>query len=98
MQTLAPDAVDLRDTIKRLSRPHSLAAVYHLAEVWAVIAAAVYASAVLVPPASGLPGLGVYLGALAVIASRQHALMVLGHEAIHKRWSPNVRINDWLGR
>ena len=98
MQTLAPDAVDLRDTLKRLSRPHSLAGVYHLAEVWAVIAAAIYTSAVLLPPASGLPGLGVYLGALAVIASRQHALMVLGHEAIHKRWSPNMWVNDWLGR
>ena len=98
MQTVAPDAVDLHSAIKRLSRTQSLSTVYHLAEVWGVIAAAIYTSAVLVPSASGPLGAGVYLAMLAVIAARQHALMVLTHEAIHKRLSPSVWVNDWLGR
>lgn len=61
-----------------------------------MIAAAIYTSAVLIPPTSGPLGIGVYLCVLAVIAARQHALMVLTHEAIHSslsRWA-----NDWLGR
>ena len=85
-----------RSAVKHLSSRHSLSGVYHLAEVWGVIAAAIYTSAVLIPPTSGPLGIGVYLGVLAVIAARQHALMVLTHEAIHSslsRWA-----NDWLGR
>ncbi len=71
---------------------------YHLAEVWAVIVAAIVTSVVLVPCSSGIVGLLVYIVMVSVIASRQHALMVLTHEGIHKRVSRTLWINDWLSR
>jgi fatty acid desaturase len=89
---------DLRQTIKVLSRVHVLASVYHIAEVWLVVAATVYTSAVLVPLSSGALGVCVYLVAAAVLSSRQHALMVLTHEGIHKRLSRTLWVNDWLAR
>ena len=39
-------------------------------------AVAIYTSAVLIPPSSGMLGSVVYLGMVAVIAARQHAPMV----------------------
>jgi fatty acid desaturase len=71
---------------------------YHLVEVWFVIAAAVYASVIFVPPSSGLFGGLVYVAAVAVVASRQHALMVLTHEGIHRRLARAPWVNDWLAR
>ena len=47
---------------------------------------------------SGATGLVVYLVAVTVIASRQHALMVLTHDGIHKRLSRNLWFNDRLAR
>ena len=92
------NARDLRQEIKRLSRTNTLTSVYHIVEVWGVIAAAIYTTAVLVPPSSGVLGSVVYLGMVAVIAARQHALMVLTHDGIHKRLSRSVWINDGLAR
>lgn len=69
---------------------------YHLVEVWSVIAVAVYVSTVVVPLSLTVTGAVVYLFAVAVIASRQHALMVLTHEGIHKRLSRTLWVNDWL--
>ena len=88
----ALDLLDLRQEIRRLSRTNTLTSVYHIAEVWGVIAIAIYTSAVLVPPSSGLLGVVVYLGMVAVIAARQHALMVLTHDGIHKRLSRTLWI------
>lgn len=34
--------------------------------------------------------------AIVVIGARQHALMVLGHEAAHYRFLPDRRLNDWV--
>lgn len=39
----------------------------------------------------------VWLVAVIIIAGRQHALMVLGHEASHHRISPNKVVNDFVG-
>ena len=89
---------DLRPTIKVLSRVNSVLSVYHLLEIWGVILLAVYSSVVLVPVSSGIAGWLVYLLAVAVIASRQHALMVITHEGIHKRLSRRLWFNDWLAR
>ncbi len=89
---------DLRRTIKVLSRVNSVLSVYHLLEIWGVITLAVYSSVVLVPVSSGIAGCLVYLLAVAVIASRQHALMVITHEGIHKRLSRRLWFNDWLAR
>jgi fatty acid desaturase len=39
-----------------------------------------------------------YVGAVAIIAARQHALMVITHDGIHKRLSRTLWVNDWLAR
>ena len=91
-------ATDIRQTVKALSRISTLRAVYHLAEVWVVVGMAVWSSGWVVPLHVGIGGVVVYLGAVAVIAARQHALMVLVHDAIHKRVSRTVWINDTLTR
>lgn len=89
---------ELRHEIKVLSRPQTLIGLYHLVEVWFVIGTAIAASRLLVPLFSGISGALVYAAMVCVIASRQHALMVLTHEAIHRRVSQNPWINDWLSR
>ena len=89
---------ELRHTIKVLSRISSGLSVYHLLEIWGVITLAAYSSIVLVPLSSGGTGFLVYLLAVAIIASRQHALMVITHEGIHKRLSRRLWLNDWLAR
>ena len=61
-----------------------------LAFDWLVIAAAIAAS-------RHLPGVWIYLVAVAVIAGRMHALGVLMHEAAHHRIARNRRLNDWVG-
>jgi fatty acid desaturase len=88
----------LRQRIKTLSQPNTAVAVYHLIETWGVIALVLYWSIVLCPVATGIPGVIVYCVAVAVVASRQHALMVLTHEGIHKRLSRNVGLNDGVAR
>lgn len=102
MQSIAevtvPESADLRQTIKTLSRVHTARSLYHLGEIWLVIAVTLYGSAVLAPLASGFGGVLVYLLAVAVISARQHALMVFTHEGIHKRLSRTVWLNDWLAR
>ena len=92
------EASDIRQTVKVLSRISTLRAIYHITEVWAVIGLAVWLSGWVLPLSSGAWGLCVYLGAVAIIASRQHALMVLVHEAIHKRVSRTVWLNNNVTR
>jgi fatty acid desaturase len=92
------EPIALRQTIKVLSKPNTARAVYHLVETWGVIALVLYGSILLYPLSSGVTGVIVYLVAVAVVASRQHALMVLTHEGIHKRLSRNVWLNDGLAR
>lgn len=84
--------------IKTLSRVNTARSVYHLLEIWGVILLTIYSSVVVVPSSSGTLGVLVYLLAVAVIASRQHALMVITHEGIHKRLSRRLWFNDWLAR
>ena len=97
-EPLLTETPDLRQTIKALSRVNVLASVYHIAEVWLVVTTTVYASVIFVPLSSGVLGVVVYLAAVAVISSRQHALMVLTHEGIHKRLSRTLWVTDWLAR
>jgi fatty acid desaturase len=92
------ETLDLRQAIKVLSQVNTLVSIYHVVEIWLVVAAAAYIGLVLVPSSSGVPGVLVYLATVAVIASRQHALMVLTHEGIHKRLSHTFWVNDWLAR
>lgn len=89
---------DIRQAIKTLSKVRLPTFLYHLVGVWLVIAVAVYSSAVLVPFSSGLTGVLLYVAMVVVIASRQHALMVLTHDGIHKRISRSRWVNDWFAR
>jgi fatty acid desaturase len=95
IEAIVTETAELRQAVKRLSRVHPSIFIYHIVEVWLVIAAAVYVSAVLIPISSGVLGIVVYLTVVAVIASRQHALMVLTHDGIHKRLSRSLWMNDW---
>jgi fatty acid desaturase len=97
-KTVPAETVELRQRIKDLSRVRLGLSLYHLVEIWLVIALAVYGSAVWQPFFSGVSGVLVYGVAVAVIASRQHALMVLTHEGIHKRLSRILWLNDALAR
>gem|GEM_PF-4810905 len=96
--TATEPSVALRQRIKSLSRVNAALSIYHLLEIWGVIALAVYSSVVLVPLSSGVAGFLVYLLAVAVIAARQHALMVITHEGIHKRLARRLWFNDGLAR
>ncbi len=98
MQTAVFEPPAIRQAVKELSRISTLRAVYHLAEVWGVIGLAVWLSGWVLPPSTGVWGACVYIGAVVVIAARQHALMVLVHEAIHKRISRTGWVNDALPR
>jgi fatty acid desaturase len=95
IEPILTETAELRQAIKRLSQVRTSTSAYHVVEVWFVIAAAVYLSAVLIPVSSGVFGVVIYLAMVAVIASRQHALMVLTHDGIHKRLSRTLWINDW---
>ena len=89
---------DVGQVVKTLSRVSTRTALYHLAEIWLMVAAAIYLSAVLFPLTSGIIGILVYLFSVPIVASRQHALTVLVHEGIHKRLSRTLWMNDWLAR
>ena len=91
-------SAELRQTVKVLSRVNSGLSIYHLLEIWGVIAFSIYSSMKLGPLLSGVSGFFVYLLAITVIASRQHALMVMTHEGIHKRLARRLWFNDWLAR
>ncbi len=91
-------APDLRRAIKTLSRVRTMASLCHLAEIWFVIVVVGYASIVLVPLSVSVAGVAAYIVAVAVIASRQHALMVMTHEGIHKRVARRLWLNDWMTR
>jgi fatty acid desaturase len=95
---LLNEPLALRQTIKMLSKPDTAVAIYHLLETWGVIALVLYGSIVLCPVTLGVTGVIIYLVAVAVVASRQHALMVLTHEGIHKRLSRTSGLNDGLAR
>jgi fatty acid desaturase len=77
-------------TLRALSRidvPRTLATV---ALDWLVIAGAIALALGLDHPAATVL-------AVLVIGGRQHALTVLAHDAVHQRFLPNRRLNDWLG-
>jgi fatty acid desaturase len=98
VEPIPPATIDIRQVIKMLSKVSLPTFLYHLAEVWLVIVVAVYSSVVFIPISSGVAGVIFYMATVVVIASRQHALMVLTHDGIHKRISRSLRVNDWLAR
>ena len=74
-------------TIKELSELDPGKALAATAEEWATIAAAIAVCTLFWHPA-------LYLIAVVVIGSRQHALLILGHDASHYRFLPKRWQND----
>ncbi|MBI3304682.1 MAG: fatty acid desaturase, partial [Deltaproteobacteria bacterium] len=66
-EPLLTETPDLRQTIKALSRVNVVASVYHIAEVWLVVATTVYASVIFVPLSSGVLGVVVFGGSRAAL-------------------------------
>ena len=79
------------EEVKRLSRLDPRRATLAVAETAAVIALAVAAAA-----ATGHPA--VFAAAMVLVATRQHALFVLAHDAAHYRLYPSRALNDAAGR
>ena len=79
------------DTVKRLSALDPVRATLAVGETLAVIAAAAAAAVVWPHPA-------IVAVCVVVIATRQHALFVLAHDAAHYRLYPTRRLNDAVGR
>lgn len=84
-----PDRID-RDTLRRLSGIDDWRAAAAIVSEWAQIGLAIaLAQAVGHPLVTAL--------AVVVIGARQHALTVIGHDAVHWRLFSNRHLNDWLG-
>ena len=79
------------EEVKRLCRLDPRRATLAVAETAAVIALAVAAAA-----ATGHPA--VFAAAMVLVATRQHALFVLAHDAAHYRLYPSRALNDAAGR
>lgn len=76
--------------IKELSRVEPARSLKATAEEWAAIAAAIALCSYFWHPA-------LYLIAVMFIGARQHALMILGHDASHYRYLPTRWKNDLFG-
>ena len=84
---------EFRQRLRELSKLNTLRAVAGIAGDWAIIAAC-FSAALLIPHPV------VWVCAAIVIAARQHALLIIMHDASHfrivanKRW--NDRLSNWL--
>lgn len=77
------------EVLRGLSRIDPLRAGFAIVEEWLAIVAAVLLS-------QHIGGLVAYVVAVFFIGARQHALVVLGHDAVHWRLLPNKLLNDWV--
>jgi fatty acid desaturase len=77
------------DLVKELSQLSPLRSALHIAMDWAIVFATIVISHRLANPV-------VYIVALLIIGSRQHALLLLMHEATHWRLFNNKRLNDFV--
>lgn len=69
-------------------KPFAHKSVFHITLEWAVIFATIFVSHRLGNPL-------LYIPAIILIGSRQHALLLLMHEATHWRLFNDKRLNDW---
>jgi fatty acid desaturase len=86
LASLFDDAALVAD-VKSLSQPSNLRAALAIAEAWLIIAAAIGAAVYFDAWWSFLP-------AILIVASRQHALGVIMHDATHYRLFSSRRAND----
>jgi hypothetical protein len=77
------------ETIKQLSVLEPAKAIRATAEEWVAIAAAIAVCSFFWHPA-------LYLAAVVLIGSRQHALLILGHDASHYRYVPTRGRTNFL--
>jgi fatty acid desaturase len=75
--------------IKALSALSRTRSIFHLALEWSIIFSAIFVSHRLHNPL-------LYIVAIIIIGSRQHALLLLMHEATHWRLFDDRRLNDWV--
>jgi fatty acid desaturase len=78
-----------KQELKELSTVKPQVALMHIAGEWGLIVATIYLCQRFWHPA-------LYIFAVAFIAARQHALLVLMHDGVHYRLLRNRRLNDWL--
>ncbi len=77
--------------VKRLTRVSPLLSTFSLMQTLGIIAAAAALPQIIPHPA-------VYAACVLVMASQQHALAILAHEAVHYRLYDNRRVNDVIGK
>jgi fatty acid desaturase len=78
------------ETVRRLSQLRPALSSAHIALEWTLIVVAAISGWMLLSP-------WLYPFLVAFIGARQHALMILAHEAAHYRLFRNRALNDWLG-
>ncbi|MGH7931839.1 MAG: fatty acid desaturase family protein [Candidatus Binataceae bacterium] len=75
--------------VRELSRLSPARSAFHVALEWIIIFAAIFVSHRISNPLA-------YIAAIILIGSRQHALLLLMHEAAHRRLFNSKRLNDWI--
>ena len=83
------DRAQFAEDLKRLSKVDGLRSVVTIATEYLIFAVAIFA-------AVWSNHWAVYIAAIGLIASRQHALGVLFHEAAHYRLFKSRKLNDWV--
>lgn len=84
-----PDRVD-RATLRELSTVNDNRAALAILSEWVQIGATIAFVSTFFHPV-------LYLLAIPILGARQHALTVIGHDAVHWRLFSNRSVNDWLG-
>jgi fatty acid desaturase len=87
--TFRPWEID-RDEVRRLSVLTPLRGGLHVAFEWAVVFATIAIAQKLRNPLA-------YVLAVLIVGSRQHAMLILMHEAVHFRLFKNKRLNEIVG-
>src|SRR5271154_2508378 len=78
-----------KEELRELSTVKPAIALMHVGLEWGLVVATIYLCQRFWHPM-------LYVLAVAFIASRQHALVVLMHDGVHYRLLKNRRLNDWL--
>jgi fatty acid desaturase len=77
------------ERVRELSRIEPLRAISAIAAEWALIAACIALNL-------RFPNPFLYAVSVAFLGARQHALSVIGHDAVHYRLLPGRRANEWV--
>lgn len=86
-----------KSEIKQLTKLNPAKAILHIVEIWLTVGLC-FALAFFLPAFATPLNFLIYLCTVIVIASRQHALLVLTHDAIHFRIAKSKKVNDILSQ